>query len=93
MCTLYQLPLEHRYGAVLERHLSDQYGELIDLAQVYVALQRLAKEDKGFIKGTEVTAPTGYNHSVIVYEITDRGKEALAHAALFYKMLAAAAPD
>jgi DNA-binding PadR family transcriptional regulator len=91
MCTLTGLPKEHCYGSVLEHHLSDQYGEMIDLAQVYVSLQRLV--EKGFIVGTEQTAPTGFKHTVVVYTVTAKGREALTHAAHFYKMLAAAAPD
>lgn len=90
MCTLHGLPKDHCYGSVLEHHLSDQYGEMIDLAQVYVALQRLV--EKKLITGTEQTAPTGYKHSVVVYTITPLGREALAYAARFYKMLAEAAP-
>lgn len=90
MCTLMRLPAKQCYGAVLEQDLSEQYGEMIDLAQVYVSLQRLA--EKEFIIGNDQKAPTGYNHTVVVYRITASGREALAAAARFYKMLAAAAP-
>ncbi len=91
MCTLSRLPKAHSYGAVLEQQLSEQYHELIDLAQVYVALGRL--EGKDFIVGSDQMAPTGFKHTVTVYTITAEGRAALKHAARFYKMLAAAAPD
>ena len=91
MSTLSRLPKEHCYGAVLEQQLSEKYNEVIDLAQVYVALQRLAKAQ--FVKGKDQIAPTGHNHPVVVYTITPQGWEALEHATQFYKMLAADAPD
>ena len=90
MATLAKLPKEHCYGAVLERVLSDQYGELIDLAQVYVTLVRL--RERGLLSDKQQLAPTGTQHTVTVYAVTPAGREALAHAASFYKMLAEAAP-
>ncbi|MGE3918975.1 MAG: PadR family transcriptional regulator [Hyphomicrobiaceae bacterium] len=89
MCQLAKLPKEERYGAIIERELTDQFNETIDLAQVYVALQRLV--DKKLIDGKETQAPTG-NHQVVVYTLKPLGREALRHAAAFYKMLAEAAP-
>jgi DNA-binding PadR family transcriptional regulator len=86
MRTVNRLPKQLRYGAVLEQELSEKYGEMIDLAQVYVALQRLV--DKGFITGQEAPTPTGYKHKVVVYSITPAGREALRHARSFYEMLA-----
>lgn len=91
MCTLDRLPQKLRYGAVLEKELSQQYGELIDLAQVYVGLQRL-RDKKLITEGKEQLAASGTKHTVFVYSITPAGREALAHAASFYRMLAQAAP-
>lgn len=92
LCTINKLPRELRYGAILEKDLSEQYGGMIDLAQIYVGLQRLV-EKKFITEGKEQQAPTGTKHTVIVYDITKAGREALTYAANFYKMLAKAAPN
>jgi DNA-binding PadR family transcriptional regulator len=91
LCTIKRLAPAHCYGAELEQQLSAQYHAVIDPAQVYVALRRMAKEQ--MIVGKARPSPTDRNYEVVVYTITPKGEEALWDAARFYKRLAAAAPE
>lgn len=91
MCVLHRLPKRQRYGAILEQELSNHYRELIDLAQVYVALQRLVEKK---LLESEMSKPiTGTNHNVVVYTLTPAGRKELEQAARFYRMLADAGPN
>lgn len=88
LATIARLPEEYCFGSELEHHLSKQYGELIDLAQCYVTLSRLA--EGGLIKGKERPSPTNAKYTVVAYQLTADGRDELAYSAQFYQMLAAA---
>ncbi len=90
MSTIERLQPEHRYGAEIDRILNEKFGELTDVTATYVTLLRLV--GKGYLKGKDVLAPTGFKHVVTTYTLTPDGKAALQLASDYYKMLAAYSP-
>lgn len=85
MCQLNRLPESYCYGTFIERVLSDKYNEVIDIAQVFVTLERLVK--KGYIKSKKIKSPLGRNQMVKVYTMTTVGRVAFNEACSFYKMV------
>ena len=85
MRSIHKLPPRQCYGLKIEEHISEHLGELVDLAQCYVTLKRL--QAKRLIVGKQAPAPSGTAHKVTLYRLTAAGKEAIAAATIFYRLV------
>ncbi len=85
-----ELPPGERYGVRLEQELRARLApELVLLAQIYTALGRLKAER--LVRRREVPSPATLGYNVVLYEITDKGRQRYNEAAPFYRAIGAAA--